>query len=504
MQSQFEVQLSKSKFVAGVQCLKRLYLQVYEPGLAAEPDEATAAILNQGTEIGALARRAFSCGVTIEAGRDEIESALKRTQQLIGDVRIRAIFEAAFRHKGVAVRVDILERLPRNRWRLIEVKSTTGIKDYHLYDVAIQRHVLRGCGINVTAACLMHVNRNYVYGGQEYRLRHLFEIEDLTKEVDKMDGDVPMLLRRQRRVLKDDSPPEIEPGPQCQVPVECEFYDHCHDPLPAGHVSELPRIGDAKVATLLDQGITLISEIPEDFPLGALATRAWEAARRGRLWLSDDLSQELRKLKYPLTFMDFETLNPALPRYAGMRPYDHIPFQWSVHRQTSQKTRLEHFEFLATDNADPSRQFMESLCWALKGKGHVVVYNRSFESSRLNELASWFPEYAEQIERIQGRLWDLLPIVRRNVYHPDFRGSYSIKDVLPVLVPGMTYEGMEIANGEQAGLVWDHLVRGEVGKGEKERVRKALLAYCAQDTLGMTKLLAYLQRAVRSKSTSRR
>jgi hypothetical protein len=263
--------------------------------------------------------------------------------------------------------------------------------------------------------------------------------------------------------------------------------------LPAGHISELPRISDAKVSALLDKGITLISEVPEDFSLGALATRAREAFRRGGVWIGDELAQELGNLEYPLAFMDFETLYPALPRYPGMRPYDHIPFQWSVHRQRSPETQLEHFEFLATDNSDPRSQFTASLCRVLKGKGHIVVYNQGFESNRLSELASWLPEYAMPIGQIQSRLWDLLPIVRRNVYHPGFRGSYSIKDVLPALVPGTMYEGMEVADGGDAGLAWSRLVRGDIGNGEKQKIREALLAYCAQDTVAMARLLAYLQ-----------
>ena len=237
--SEVKARLSKSRFVTGVQCLKRLYFQVYEPELAAEPDEATEAVLNQGTEVGAIARRAFLGGVTVEADYDRIDSAFETTRQLIADDRIPAIFEAAFLHKGVMVRVDILERLSEDQWRLIEVKSTAGVKDHHLYDVAIQRHVASGCGINVTAACLLHLNRDYVYDGQEYQLRELFKIEDLTKEIDDMD--LPTLLRRQWQVLKRDSPPEVGPGPQCQDPVECEFYDQCHEPLPAGHISELPH-----------------------------------------------------------------------------------------------------------------------------------------------------------------------------------------------------------------------------------------------------------------------
>jgi hypothetical protein len=199
--------------------------------------------------------------------------------------------------------------------------------------------------------------------------------------------------------------------------------------------------------------------------------------------------------------MDFETLYPALPRFAGMRPYGHIPFQWSVHLQKSPDTQLEHFEFLATEHIDSRRQFIESLCRVLKGKGHIVVYNQGFESNRLSELASWLPEYAGQISQIQNRLWDLLSIVRRNVYHPGFRGSYSIKNVLPALIPEMKYDGMEVADGGAAGRTWDRLVRGDVGNGEKERIRKALLAYCAQDTLAMVRVLTYLQNQVRPNLT---
>jgi hypothetical protein len=437
----FQPQLSKSTFVAGMQCLKRLYLQVHQPELAGELDEATEAILNQGTAVGIVAQSAFPDGVIVDAGHDEVTSALERTRELVSDRRIPAIFEAAFRYRGVLVRVDILERLPRNRWRLIEVKSTTGVKDYHVYDVAIQRHVVCGWGLDVKSACLMHLNRDYVYDGQEYELGRLFTIEDLTKLINKVDRDLPRLLRKQRRVLKRDLLPDVAPGPQCQDPVECEFYSRCNEPLPAGHISELPRISEVKLDALLAQGVTLISEIPEDFPLGTLAARACDAVRRRRTWVGDDLALELGKLKYPLSFMDFETLSPAIPRYAGMRPYDHIPFQWSVHRQQSPEAPLEHLEFLATEDSDPRHEFIESLCRVLKGKGSIVVYNQSFESSRLSELAAWLSDYAGKIAQIQNRLWDLLQVVRGNVYHPSFRGSYSIKSVLPALIPRMTYEG---------------------------------------------------------------
>jgi hypothetical protein len=253
--------------------------------------------------------------------------------------------------------VDILERLRRGRWRIIEVKSSTSVKDHHINDVAIQRHVLSGCGLNVRSACVMHLNRQYVYNGSRHRLAQLFTIEDVTKQVDKAERNLPALLKEEWRVLRRNSPPEMDPGPQCEDPVTCEFYDHCNEPVPDDHVSYLPRINQTKVAALLDQGISVISEIPENFPLGTLARRACAAFRQGTTWFGDDLPAKLRKLRYPLSFMDFETLYPAIPRYVGMRSYDHIPFQWSVHRLRYPGAELEHFEFLATDGVSaPLRQ----------------------------------------------------------------------------------------------------------------------------------------------------
>jgi predicted RecB family nuclease len=197
-------------------------------------------------------------------------------------------------------------------------------------------------------------------------------------------------------------------------------------------------------------------------------------------------------LKYPLYFMDFESVNPAIPRFAGMRPYDQIPFQWSVHVLKNPGTELEHYEFLATDASDPRREFISSLCGALGDSGSIVVY-ASFETLRLADLAGWLPEFAERIKSIQDRLWDLLPVVRNHVYHPKFAGSYSIKNVLPALVPGMTYEGMDVANGTDAGVAWESLVRGNLGQSEPDRIKKALLDYCGQDTLAMVKLLEGLR-----------
>jgi hypothetical protein len=195
--------------------------------------------------------------------------------------------------------------------------------------------------------------------------------------------------------------------------------------------------------------------------------------------------------------MDFETFYPALPRHKGMWPYSHIPFQWSVHVREKPDAQLHHHEFLAQDESDPRLRFLETLLEVLGTTGSFVVYNRSFEAERLKDLAGWLPGYAKQIAAVQARLWDRLPVVRANVYHPEFRGSFSIKSTLPALVPEMTYEGMEVAEGGEAGLAWETLVRGKLSPDEKTRLRAALLAYCRQDTEAMVRVHDALEQATR-------
>jgi len=197
--------------------------------------------------------------------------------------------------------------------------------------------------------------------------------------------------------------------------------------------------------------------------------------------------------------MDFESLYPAIPRYAGMWPYSHIPFQWSVHRRLAPDAPLEHFEFLADDAFDPRQEFIDSLGGVLGRGGPIVVYNAAFESQRLRDLAKWFPEFGNRIANIQSRVWDLLPFIRQHVYHPEFQGSYSLKTVLSALVPDLSYDHLDVTNGGEAGLIWERMVRGGVGAAERQRLRSALLAYCRQDSFAMVKVIDWL-RALASKT----
>lgn len=488
------VRLSKSKFLAGCQCLKRLYFQVHQPGLAAEPDDATEAIIEQGREVGVLARQLFPGG--IEVRNEGLDKAIRATRELTANREVPAIFEGTFEHGGVLVRVDVLHRGRDGRWRLIEVKSTTDVRDHHLEDVAIQYRVVSRSGIDLAAASLAHVSREYVYDGGQIDPHRFFKVRNLTRRVQRLQHELAAQLRSEFRILQMPEAPRIAVGRHCSEPVVCEFYDCCNPPLPDDHILRLPRIHASEVSKLVALGIQSIHDIPENYPLTGRLRRACTSVQTGAPWFSAELKGELKTLKYPVSFVDFETVNPCIPRFSGMRPYDQLPFQWSVHVQREPGVVPEHREFLATDASDPRLAFVSALCDALGDHGSIVVYHQQFESQRLSELAAWLPEFSGRIERIQRRLWDLLPVIRDHVYHPSFGGSFSLKSVLPALVPEMTYDGMEVGDGQAAGLAWGSLINGNCGEVECQRKQKALQAYCALDTLGLVRLVEELQRVL--------
>ncbi len=486
------MRISKSKVIAGCQCAKRLYFQVHEPELAAEPDAADQAIMQQGHEVGILARQLFPGGIEVRSDSG-LDQAVRTTRELVANRKVPAIFEGVFEHDGVLVRVDVLHRRRDGRWRLVEVKSSTSVKEQHLDDVAVQYRVLSRSGLDVGSCCLAHVNRSFVFRGGSIDPWRFFRIRNVTQQVVWLQPKLTFQLRAAFTVLWMPSAPEIAPGRHCTSPVTCEFFDRCNPPLPDDHIGYLPRLHASAEEALEELGVESIHDVPDDFELTAIQRRAATCVQTGQPWFdSEGLKTALASLKYPICYIDFETINPCVPRFAGMRPYQQIPFQYSIHSQHEPSAEPEHREFLALDSSDPRREFIRSLCAALGESGSIIVYNAGFESQRLSELAAWLPEFAERIANIQARLWDLLPVIRKHVYHPRFGGSFSLKDVLPALVPRMTYDGMEVADGTDAGLAWESLVQGGLDQSECQRIRKALLVYCGQDTLALVKLLSYL------------
>ena len=328
--------------------------------------------------------------------------------------------------------------------------------------------------------------------GAEVDPHQFFLFRNLTRRVQNLQPALTFQLCSQFRILALPTPPDVPTGPHCIDPVVCEFFYHCNHPKPDDYIGYIPRLHASAMEQLEQRGVESIHDIPADFELSEFQRRVCTAMQTGQPWFSEELKTEFESLSYPLYFMDFETVNPAIPRFVGMHPYDHIPFQFSVHVQQEPGAAPKHFEFLAMDNGDPRPAFISSLCEALGERGSIVVYNEQFESQRLRELAGWLPEYTQRIRDIQRRLWDLLPVIRNHVYHPAFGGSFSLKAVLPALVPEMTYEGMEVANGQAAGLAWEATISTNCSDIERQAKRKGLRDYCGQDTIALLKVLSVL------------
>jgi hypothetical protein len=485
--------LTKSRFVAGLQCARRVWLQVHAP--VAREAAAPGSLADLGIEVGMLARQLFPGGVAVDAEPWAHDEACRRTRALLADARVAAIFEAGFAAEGVRIRVDALERLPRGRWGLREVKMSGGVKDTHLDDLAIQLHVLRRCGLDIASVELVHVDTRYVRAASGLDPVALFvraecraEVEARLTAVGGSAADLLMVLRR-------DEPPEVEPSTHCFSPHACEYWERCTAGKPRDWVFHLPAARAPLRAAIAARCIERIVDIPDDVPLSAVQARLRTAMRRGGLVVEPGLAGALAALAPPVLCLDFETLAPPIPLYAHTRPYQAIPVQWSLHIDDGSGT-LRHRAFLADGDGDPRRAFALTLLDALdRERGSIAVYS-SYEAQQLRALARGLPDLAARLDAAVARLVDLLPILRAHVAHPDFRGSFSIKTVAPVLAPGITYADLDtVGDGEQASGALYVLAAGKVATpAERRCLRTALERYCARDTEALMALTHALRR----------
>lgn len=480
--------ITKSAYQAGIQCPRRLYY-LYNPPDGFVPDKEASVFALTGHEVGQHAQRAHGGGRLV----GDLRRATEETRSLMGDPSVPAIFEATFAHEDTLVRVDVLRRVGRDQWALIEVKSSTEPKDEHYSDVAFQRWVLGQAGVRVAATELMHIERTYVYGGGDHDYAQLFTRVDIGPEVADLQGAIPGQLAAYRCCLEAATPPDVETGPHCEKPVRCEFAGVCHGEADLDGIGALPHLHATKRAQLRALGIDRVRDIPEGFRLTEKQEIVRQCLRSGRPYIGSGLKAALTGLSYPAHFVDFETFAPAIPRYAGMRPYEHIPFQWSVHTQERPDAPLTHREYLCADGSDPRRGFAESLLDAVGHDGAVVVYNARFEKGRLTDLAGWYADLAPGLAAMRERMWDLLPVVQDHVYLREFGGSFSIKRTLPALAPGFSYEGMGVSDGADAMKAYLALAEGELGSAEASQLRRDLLVYCKQDTYAMVEIVKALR-----------
>jgi hypothetical protein len=477
------MRLSKSKFVLGMQCQKALYLTLHEPGLAAPVSRAQQRIFDQGHEVGVLAQTHFPGGVLIDAQYNETEKALEQTADALKN-KANAIFEGTFFHGDVLVKIDILSRSsPRAAWEIIEVKSSTEVKEVHLLDAAIQYWVAKGSGLNVKSVSILTINNECEYP----HFDELFTRTDVTKDVLAFQEKIPGLLKEFFSMLGKKSAPKMDIGPHCSDPYDCGFQEHCWaaKKIPEISIFDIPRLSGAKKWALYEAGKLKLQEV--DIELNEIQDRMVQCSVNQRPFIdAQAVSKAIKRWEYPLAFLDFETIAFAIPRFKGQTPYQQIPFQFSCHILEKEGGELKHAEYLHEDETDPRPAVKKALASLLPKKGSIIAYNQGFEGRVLKELG---------LDDLAARLVDPLPVIRNHVYHPEFRGSFSIKAVAPALLgKKASYKGLEIGDGEAAQVGFLELIHPKTPAARRKVVKQALLDYCRKDTLCMVDLVGWMRK----------
>ena len=481
------IRLSKSRVLAGLQCHKRLWWTVHEPASPElQPDDALQALFDDGTYVGRVARAHVPGGVLIDLPYNAYDERIARTEAAL-QRGAPVIYEASFRAGQVFVSVDILERRPEGT-SVIEVKSTTRVKEQHLQDVSVQAHVLNQSGVAAARLEIMHLNRACAYPD----LSNLFTRTDVTEPACSALEMMPRAIQEQLAMLAGPIP-EVAIGEHCSTPYECPFKGRCWPTLPPHHVSTLYAAG-RRARLLEEQGYATIHELPDDIPLKAVQDRQRRAVQAGRLIVEPDLAAALRDLEPPLAFLDFETVGLPIPVWNGCHPYDAVPVQFSCHVEDAGGC-LTHHEWLAEGPGDPRPALAERLIRACSSARTIVVYYAAFERDCLRRMADALPALADPLRGFADRLVDLLPMVRNHVYHPAFGGSFSLKSVLPAMVPELRYDLLPISDGQTASLELERLMfqEAEMAPEARAQLREDLLRYCQQDTWGLVKLLERLR-----------
>ena len=484
--------LSKTLFIKGLQCHKALYLHKYHPELKDDVSDAKEALFSKGRDVGVFAQQLFPGGVEIPYEDQTLSDQIKQTQTEIKK-QTATIYEAAFGYKGAFCKVDVLHK-GKKGWEIYEVKSSTGMKDVYYDDVAFQYYILKNTGLSVSKASLVYLNNQYVKNGK-IKANKLFTIQDLTKIAKEMKPDISRELKKQRKMLKGDIP-DIDIGEYCEKPYDCDFAGHCWSHIPENSVFDLKGRGVNKF-DLYRQGIIRMKDIPKDMLNFKQGIQVGGILEKKNHIIKENIRDFLKSLWYPLYFLDFETFMSPIPLFDGTRPYQQIPFQYSLHYLKRKEVKLKHHEFLAFPNCDPRKELTEKLINEIPDNACVLAYNMSFEIKILESMAAWFPEHSDRIEAIIGNMKDLMaPFRSKDCYLWQMNGSYSLKFVLPSLVPGLSYDEMEISNGGMAMDAYTMMCETE-DLWELERIRKALLEYCSLDTLGMVRIVEKLRKIVR-------
>lgn len=480
--------LSKSRLVGFLQCPKRLWLDTFRHDLI-QYDDATQSIMGTGSLAGEVARELFPSGLLIEG--DSVEEKIIRTKNALQS-KPRPLYEATFMHENVCVQADIL--LPGKKGHtLIEVKSATSCKPYHLQDIAIQTWVLRGSGLNVTKTELACINNSFVYQGDR-QYQGLFRHENVGKDIKDLLRATPVWVKNAMSVLALKNEPEHDPGDQCYDPFVCPFLEYCAPVQEQYPVERIPFLRKEKAKALRAQGYADIRDIPETVKLSPQQFKVLEVTCKGKAVLDKQAAKIIKDLPWPRYYLDFETVQFTVPIWKGTSPYKQIPFQWSCHVEI-EDGKLNHYEFLANGVEDPRRDFAENLLACVGKSGPIIVYNEGFEKMILRNTATTLPDLAIGLHNAEDRVFDLLAVARAHYYHPEMRGSWSIKKVLPTIDASLNYADLEVGDGTQAQSAFLSMRNLDGNDAHREEVRNNLLSYCERDTLAMVRIAHFFAEA---------
>lgn len=470
--------ISKHDWLTAQDCRTKGWFQLREE--PSSPTEAERFRMEQGTHVGILAHNLFPDGTLITASGTDTAVAI--TQKLIADQNLDAFFEAAFQLDQLVTKADILTR-EGDGWHVMEVKSSfsdsKSINDY-IHDLAYTTMVIELCGLAVTSCSLVLLNREYQYGDDPTKL---FEVVDKTSEVKEIVGDYSSTRQELIDALIQDDQPEASLGSPCR---SCSYFDsECMGAGIEYTVLDIPGLHHTKLKKLSAKGIVDLNDFPDEIKISEAQERVKNCSLNNEIHIGEDLQEDLGGITWPCYYLDFETVATVLPLYEGHGCHQQILTQFSLHSRASMDGELEHRDYLADATKDCQRELAEALVAALCDEGSIIVYS-SFEKTRINALAELYPDLAAALHAIIERLVDFLAVVKKHVYHPQFKGSYSIKKVLPVLVPNLSYDGLDIGDGEMAITMFAKMASGEVE--DLDQVRNDLLEYCKLDTFAMVRL----------------
>lgn len=485
--------LSKSKILSYRQCPKRLWLEIKRPELL-ENSAATLASFNIGHQVGEIAQSIFDSedkGVLVNPQRDGFGFAFDQTQELLGS--FNPIFEAALTNGDALALADIM--LPMNKrgkpkWRMIEVKSSTSVKDYHRDDVAVQAHIAKETGVNIERIDIACIDNAWVYPGKN-NYEGLLNVTEVTDEAFARNDEVKGWIKDAHKVVSKKAEPHITTGPHCAAPYECGFYEYCTSKEPQAKfpVDWLPNVRKKDLKALIhEKGIIELKEIPDDLLNEQQLRVKKHSLSRKTFFDKKGARQDLSTHKLPVYFLDFETINLAVPIWKGKRPYQQVPFQYSLHK-IDRNGALSHRSFLDLSGKDPAKPFAESLIDDCGKLGTIYVYNIGFESGRVRELAESYPRLKKSLLAINERMFDLFVIAKNRYYHPSQEGSWSIKKVLPTIAPDLRYDDLEgVQDGGMAMGAFSEAISVDTSSARKSEIKEQLFDYCKMDTVALVKL----------------